>query len=342
MKVPLISRLTVEKDRRQFEYEIKQGGHIKQFFAKYRMHSNALLKINLFFMVFALPLLLVLMLLPGYIERDILSAYNFTGNLGIGFPGNIDSIAAAQQELYLGYFKVVLAAACAVLIAGIGAAGLFYTTRNISWGVKLRPFRDFFKGIKLFFVPFFITFLVLSALVIGEGYVILWHLALKAAGNATVWSYLAFFACIILSLFLLMVVINLLPMFSAYKLKYMDNVKNSVILALSLAPVGVFLALGSAFPAMLVMLSSSTGFFIYFIFLMFGGSFYGLMWTSYSHYASDMTINALYKANFSKAEYKNIKKKDTDSKSGASKNSKDINYTSSYKSKAKEKKKHNG
>jgi uncharacterized membrane protein YesL len=294
MKVTLLKKLTVAKDRREFEPPKPNVGRIRLFFAQYKMNTSSFFMVNILFLIFVIPLIFVFVYIKPKLQAGVLDSYNFIGNLGIGYPGNIDSIIQAKLELYNIYYQLILYAAASFVFIGIGAAGLFYCSRNYAWFVKVKPFKDFFKDIKKYILPYLIVFIFYGLILLGSGTVVIWHLRLNAQGIATFWSWLCVILVSFIDLLIIMISIHLLPMFTAYKFKFFDNIKNSLILTISLFPVALIIAVLILIPVLLSFTTPYVKILFIILFLFFGFSFYSFMWTSYAHYSYEMTIKTLY------------------------------------------------
>lgn len=313
MKVTLLDKLTLEKDRRDFDHSLVPASRIKYFKFLNKKYSSEMMKTNLWFLLFMIPVFFGVFFAPALFKGMAMEgkSMNFMANIGIGYPGVSDSLVALKTAILTNYFWVVLILAGSILFLGLGAAGVFYNCRNLDWGVPIKPTKSFFKGIKLFGLKFLLVFFFIALIFAGDGILFLWHRINMVNSTNLVWSWIAIIAASGISLYLMVVLIHLLPMIMAYKFKAKDMLKNSFILSISFFPVAVFIAIFTIIPFVLATLNSFLAFLVYMLIIMFGGSFLGLMWTCYGHYAFDCSINPMYDAQFEPKGKKKKKGKQT-------------------------------
>lgn len=282
-RVDLLMRLSVEKDQRT------NGGEVNRHSVRHAMSvfSDNLRRMFLtnimYVLVFALPFLFCAFIWPMLAKTRVFAGgdYNFIGQVGIGYPGVVNTMKEGYKVLFSHYFHVyipVLAASVIPLIAGL--SGLFHCLRGYMWGENVRPIRSFFRGVKKLWLPFLIAGILFALFLTGVLYGSVWHVSLMKQGAANGGSWTLFIFLLLISWIAVAALVFLFPMFACYRFSFKDALKNSLILTL-VTPVSALFT--SAFTIGIFCLSlANTAFSFIILILLFvvGFAFLGGIWTS--------------------------------------------------------------
>lgn len=287
-KVDLLIKLAVQKDQRTNNGEVSQRS-VKHTFGILSDNFKKVFFTNLVFtLIFALPLLFFAFVWPMLSKNYFFTSgdYNFIGQVGIGYPGIVNTMSEGYAVLFKHYFTMYLPILCACIVPFfLGLSGMFHCCRGYMWGENVRPVKSFFRGIKKLWLPFLVTGVVVAIFICGVMYGTVWHVSLMKAGLATAGSWVLFIALIVLTVLFVAVLIFLLPMFACYRFNIGDAIKNSAILAIVSWPKAIFT---SAFTVGLFALSlAGTVWSILVCILMFfiGFVFLSGLWTAYAQKA---------------------------------------------------------
>lgn len=303
-------------------------GRFKYFFSLFKKNNNYLMIANLFFLIFCLPLLIVLVLPTifggmeniHYLLNDLEAPY-FMTNIGIGL-----SSGEAVMEGRLGILRVnqlyYLAIACVIPFISFGAAGMFHITMKLVWqdsfitkkdtyGNKIpRIVKEFFLGVKKYSLSMLIIFTVFALLFASVSSAIVYFIQNSWQNTAGGGEWMLLIVAILVALISIMLLIFMLPMTPMYNLSLMKKLKNSIILIISMFIPAFFITVITVLPFLLVSIS---GGFIKIIItaalLVFGGGFYSLMWTNFVQYYADKIITPVYEAQRNKGHKKKKKNK---------------------------------
>lgn len=305
-KASLLLKLSVDKDLRTVERVEKKGGKISQFFATVKLKLNEMFKVNILFILFALPLIALFTILTPYLLDKALSAFQFTSSMGIGYSTFTDSVTSGIKAIYDVYTLIVLYSIPAVMIASIGAAGMFYCARGYMWDEPVVIHKAFFRGIKKLWKKFLITFTIIALVGAGLALGILNNMKMIELGTADFLSYLIMILSIICAVIMLMISIFLLPMFACYKFNLLQSVKNSIILNMLVLPVSIIMVVITVIPFLLISIELIGTVFSMAIILI-GFIFIAMMWTAFSQNIFYTMINGMYEARL-ESERKKIEK----------------------------------
>ena len=234
-RVDLLMNLTVDRDRRTNTGEVEQHS-VKHAFSVFSENLRKMLGMNLVYaFIFALPFLFCVFIWPMLAKNYFFGNghYNFIGQVGIGYPGTVNTMAEGYKVLFEHYFRLYIPVLSASVVPMVfGLSGVFHCMRGYMWGENVRPLKSFFRGIKRLWKPFLATALVFGALMCGVLYGGYWHISLLKAGAATAGSWVLFIFLILLTWFAVAVLFYLLPIFACYRFKMKDALKNSVLFVL--------------------------------------------------------------------------------------------------------------
>ena len=282
-RVDLLLKLTVDRDRRTNTGEVEQHS-VKHAFSVFSDNLGKMFLMNLVYtVIFALPFIFCVFVWPMLAKSYFFANgnYNFIGQVGIGYPGFVNTMEEGYKLLFAHYFKMYIPILSAsIVLMMFGLSGVFHCMRGYMWGENVRPIVSFFRGIKRLWKPFLITALVFGAFMCGVLYGAFWHISLLKAGTATAGSWILFIFLIVLTWVAVAILYYLLPMHACYRFELKDALKNSSLLALILWPSALFTA---AFTIGLFLLSRAGTIFNFLIgILLFtlGFAFLAGLWTS--------------------------------------------------------------
>lgn len=311
-KARLLLKLTVDKDLRTVERKELKGGKITQFFDVIKIQFNEMLKVEILFLLFAFPAIILIGYYMPILIAKALQGLQFASNMGIGYTEAINSPSEGIIAIYSVYKMIMLYLAPAITLCGIGAAGMFYCARGYMWGEPVVIRKAFFRGIKKLWKYFLPVFAAIGVIVSAAGYSIINNLERVELGTANALSHGLMIISIIALAITLMISIFLLPMFACYKFKFKDYLKNSVILNLLVLPVVIMMAGLTVVPFLLIS-NETIKIVLLTVLIGIGFMFIAMMWTAFAQNIFYTMINGMYEARLEserkKAE-KSVKKID--------------------------------
>ena len=282
-RVDLLMKLSLEKDQRTNSGEVNQHSvrHATNVFSD-NLRRMFLTNI-VFVLVFALPFLFLAFIAPALLKDWVFRSgnYNFMGQVGIGYPGVVNTMSEGYKVLFKHYFTLYIPVLSAsIVLLFVGLAGLFHCLRGYMWGENVRPVKSFFRGVKKLWKPFLITGVLFAIFFCGVLYGATYHISLLKQGAANGGTWVLFIGVILLTWLAVAVLSYLLPMFACYRYKYGDALKNSLILALvnwlpvlftSAFTIGVFC---------LTLANTAFNYIVLILLFIIGFAFLGGIWTS--------------------------------------------------------------
>ena len=282
-RVDLLMKLSLEKDQRTNSGEVNQHS-VRHAMSVFSDNLRKMFLTNIMYvLVFALPFLFLAFIAPALIKDWVFKTgdYNFMGQVGIGYPGEVNTMSEGYKVLFGHYFRIYIPLLSASVIPlFVGLSGLFHCLRGYMWGENVRPVVSFFRGVKKLWKPFLITGVVFAAFICGVLYGATYHISLVKQGAANGGTVVLFIGMIVLTWLFVGVLTYLFPMFACYRYKFFDAVKNSVILALVNWLPCLFT---SAFTIGIFCLSFANTAFNYIVLILLfiiGFAFLGGIWTS--------------------------------------------------------------
>lgn len=267
---------------------------MKKIFACFKGNYTQMISLNMMLMIFALPLIVFFFILLPNKESAAVANFTMTGGLGIGF-GVTDQTMEAFKAVYdLRKMFILCFLTPSMMVLGIGASGIYHCCRNLMWGSKVKTFKHFFRGIRLHWWKFLLTFTFLGLVATSASYSLVElqsQIALTGSASAGVWVWLIL-SCI-LALLTAMFYMIFQPNMISYKIKYRDMIKNSLILSIILFVTTLVVVVILAAPFLLVMVSFMR-IIIYLIMLVVGGVFLVLCNVAFGQYASENFVDMLY------------------------------------------------
>lgn len=274
-------------------------------------------------MLFAAPLVIIAFWLMPTLEQKWINEimmFNFVGDLGLGFTGGTNDTNLAIRGIYL--FRLMfysLVIPCFSLI-GVGMSGLFYSSRNVAWGGKIK-FRHFFRGVKKYWLPYTIAFTIIGIVAYAVLASIFGYLYLVAAGLTSWYMWFVMIIACLIALAIIYFMLQYLPMVTMYDFSNKDKIKNSVLLSVALLIQATFLTiLLVAIPLALVW-TSITQMLLLVTFALFGFAAYTTAIQCFGVHVADNYTSVLYQ-NKLYAEEKERRRAATESKRNSNKNKK--------------------
>lgn len=272
-----------------------ETGFFRHWWQTFKANYGALVLQNIMCLLLAAPFIaLVFFVMPKLEQRWILqSGFNFAGDLGFGFTGGTNDTMLATRGIYL--FRVMfysLIIPCFSLM-GVGMAGLFYSSRNVAWGAKVKV-RHFFRGIKKYWWQYTLAFTIIGVAVYGVLASIFGYLYMSIAGLTTwyMW-FVMIFACLF-ALAVVYFMLMYLPMVTMYNFSNKDKIKNSILLAVVLVlPATMISILWIGLPVALIW-TTITQMILLVTFALFGFAAYATSIQCFGVYAADNYTEVLY------------------------------------------------
>ncbi len=276
-------KLSLEKDQRTNNGEVSQHS-VRHATSVFSDNLRRMFLTNVVYvLVFALPFLFLAFIAPALIKDWVFRSggYNFMGQVGIGYPGVVNTMAEGYKVLFGHYFRIYIPLLSAsIIIMFTGFSGLFHCLRGYMWGENVRPVVSFFRGVKRLWIPFLITGIVFSAFFCGVMYAMTYHISLVKQGTANAGTTILFIAMILLTVLFVGVLTYLLPMFACYRYKFFDAVKNSVILMLVNWIPCLFTSVFTCGIFCLSFVNVAFNYIILILLFVIGFAFLGGIWTS--------------------------------------------------------------
>lgn len=298
----ILSHLTLDKDL-SINRDLSNKKMFAYWWQTFKANYSALVWQNLFCILLAIPFIaLVFFIMPNLEQRWILqNGFNFVGDLGLGFGGATTDEITAIRGVYL--FRIMFYSLIipSFSLIGVGMSGLFYSSRNVAWGAKIK-LRHYFRGIKKYWWQYTLAFTGLGVAVYGVLASIYGYLYLQICGLATWYMWIVMIlACLILLLAVIFLVMYL-PMVTMYSFKNKDKIKNSILLGIVLILPAFFLSvLFIGLPIALIW-ASFTKIILLVSFVVFGFAGYSTAIQCFGVYVADNYTTVLYQNMLTTAE----------------------------------------
>ena len=264
----------------------------QQFWDILKNQLGNLTKLNILSMLLALPFLALVFVFIPVIKQGVGMSFDFTGNLGIGYPGSVSDMVAAEVAVLQSTVPLLLLLIPCITLLAIPFAGLTYTIRNMVWGESVSVRVDYWKGIKTGWKQFLLTFFVLSILVTSFVYAFMLFNIQVAMNMADAFGYIALIIAILGILIVAGVFVFMLPAMTMYNLRWHKHIKNGSLLFVATFPQTMGILLLTVAPFVLGMLLGSIfEMLIYMLVILLGASVIVLLWTVYAQYVLDKSVN---------------------------------------------------
>lgn len=271
-------------------------GSIKKVIEIFSAEMNGLMRVNAWFLLFAVPLFVVVYWYSSYVSSAAILGFNFMGNIGMGYPGGSDDAVKGLIAVYHAYQNVLYLVLPAMMIASIGFCGSFNCYKSYMWGEKVEKVtKFFFRGVKKNWWKYLIVITFDALIVLALGSMLLWFLELRALSAATAGHWVLLIFVFIAGLLILYVNMQLLPMMSELDVSFGKLIKNAIIFSIKMALFGLPLFIICLLPIGLFFVKSNfIGVMLGVVVLMFGFILYGLSFTAFSQVALDNVLTPLY------------------------------------------------
>lgn len=270
------------------------GSMFRHWWRTFKFNYGSLVLQNLICLLFAAPFIALLFVMPNLEQKWIAdNAFNFVGDLGFGFIGGTNDTILAVKGIYL--FRLMfysLIIPCFTLI-GVAMSGLFYSSRNVAWGAKIK-FRHFFRGIKKYWLPYTIAFTIIGVVAYGVIASIFGYLYLVAAGLTSWYMWFVMILACLIALVVIYFMLQYLPMVTMYDFSNKDKIKNSTLLAVALVLAETFLAILFIGLPIAFIWSSLTKMLLLATFGLFGFAAYATAIQCFGVYVADNYTQVLY------------------------------------------------
>lgn len=296
----------------------------QQYWDILKSQFSNLFKVNLLTILLAIPFLFVAFIFMPIIKEYVGMQFDFSGNIGIGYPGSISNAVVAEAAVVQTTLPMYLLLIPTIALLGIPVSGLMYCMRNLVWGENITVRIDFWKGIKLGWKQYLIVFSLMGVLISGFLASISLYNLQALVQNVDFLGVAALVLSIIGIALVASTTIYILPMMAMYKMTFSKLIKNSVILSVAMFPYTFLMLLLTASPFLLAMLlGEMIGMFIYTGIIFVGVAMITLMWTVYVQFVLDSTVNARTKNAAYKRGIYVVKEEKEEEENGAEDESKD-------------------
>lgn len=304
-------------------------GRFKYFTAIYKHNSSFIMTANLLFMLFAFPIIIILLYLLtflgmeqfSYIIKGTKDIPYFMSGIGVGLS-EVSSALEGQANMLFGYRVMFLALAACIPLTFAGCAGIFHLAGKMVWNEPMLSKKDtygnnvpliakeFFVGVKKYSKFTLIITSIVAAMVAGFSSIIISFAEHNLLGTAGFWHYTGLIMAILVSIITLMTLVQLLPMLAMYReLNFLQNLKNAFLLGISMPVPTLFMVALLVAPMFLLFSKGMIVTLVLLALVMFGAGFYSLSWCVYTDYNSEKIVQPIYQALNKKSRRKEKKKK---------------------------------
>lgn len=288
----LASEIVLERDLAP-KSENAHGARSARMRAVLGGNTAKMFTLNILTVLFALPMICVLIIWLPIEESNAVAAMNFSANLGIGY-GAVDQTLEGIAAIYnLRQLFILCTLTPGFMIMSIGISGAMHVLRNYMWGVEVKLLRHFGRGIAMHWYKFLPVFTVGGLLSTSAGYSLIEVLkrnALYGSAGAGyyVWLVFSFIFCFFFAMFLFIY----MPMCVAYRFKAGQLLKNTCLIGLIVFVTTLLLVILLGGIPLIAIANDIVMYLIYGFFLLFGFSLYLLIITAYGQYACENLIEA--------------------------------------------------
>lgn len=288
----LLSKITLQRDLAP-KSDDAHGARSARMREVLSGNTAKMFTLNILTVLFALPLICVLIIWLPIEEGRAVEGMNFSANLGIGY-GAVDETIEGIRAIYnLRQLFILCSLTPGFMLMSIGVAGAMHVLRNYMWGVEVKLLRHFGRGIAMHWYKFLPVFTVGGLLSTSAGYSLIEVLKREAVyGSAGagyyVWTVFSFLALFFFAMFLFIY----LPMAVAYRFKAKDLLKNTFVMGLIVFVTTLILVIILGGIPLIAIASDIVMYLIYGFFLLFGFTLYLLIITAYGQYACENLIEA--------------------------------------------------
>ena len=282
--------VTIPEERPGAGPEGLPGTRWQSFKAVLGQRFGALVKINIWMLLFAIPAILVFFLNAAE-NAATLAAMPFSSNAGVGYPFFDDIVERGNYAVFLNGVKFACLLVPALIIAGIGLAGGLHTVGLLFGAENVKVTRNFLKGIKRNGWQFCLGAAFLGIFI---GLAVLFNAFRPVSGLSPFWS--VFLQILVLApvFIALIFIMYLFTQTESYKLRFGPLLKNSLAFAAGkFLPNILFIVLSILPMSFLLFLSGNAfmSFLILFILGLFAFSYLALIWTIHTKHVYERAFN---------------------------------------------------
>ncbi len=273
------ARSTLPTNRWSLFFDIFKGRFIK------------IIAVNLLILLFFIPLFVVLFLRSAALS-SMGQSVPFSQVFTIGYQ-SLYSLAGYPESITLSMnISTLIFVPVASIIAGIGVAGGSYVMRNMVWTEGVFIANDFWHGIKTNFkhvvlISFLYSLLLYLAILCVTLFNELRVMGEMANGLSIFLQVFVIFFMAVMTI----VALHAISMTVNYNLPFKHVVKNAILLTIALPIHNVFFLIVSALPIIVIYLGGFLSSLGYGLMMLFGFSYFMLVWTDYCQWAYDKFIN---------------------------------------------------
>ncbi len=282
------------------------------FWDIFKSRFGKLFIINLLVILFCLPFIALLVFRHMLVLSYGLS-YPFSQSVGVGYGALPSMVGMSELIISMVNMSTFLFAPLVFCIAGIGIAGATYVIRNMVWTEGIFVANDFWAGIKRNFKQIAVIMLVYSIVFYLSTLSISMCDRTLATQTGPSWMYTItkVITYIVLISFSVMT-LHMIVMSTTYTLKYRQLLKNSFLFAFALLPNNALFIALALIPFFLMMIGDFFLIVGIIMVIVFGFSFFLLIWVNYCQWAYDKFINDRVKgAKKNRGIYQKIKESDS-------------------------------
>lgn len=248
-----------------------------------RGELSLLFRSTLYFLIFAIPFIVIFAWFAGYFETNIVNVggnNNFMGDIGIGFPGGGDVLATSVASLYRNVRMPVVAMYAACLLFGsLGFSGLFYCAKRSYYQDYYKNWaKTYWMGFAKYWWKFLLAGLMMVVIALGMVESLMYLLEQQALGTAGAGAYCAVVFSFIIGAPLLLIPVVMMGLFTSYELTFAQCFKNAIVLIANNLLSIPAVALVSALPLGLCAVNNLLGIIIYVAMALVGTTFMALCW----------------------------------------------------------------
>lgn len=335
LKIKLLRAMALAPEARTEEKKgAYPGGRFKRFTDIFKANNQDLMMVNVFTILFALPMLAVVLFVTlfgaekfAYVLKGITETPYLMSGLGFGLSSGVN-IAEIKVLTLMSYRIMILGIAIFMPVLGVGVAGAMHVIQKFIWGERLltkkdkktgvdvnRTITEFFRGVKLYWKQMVVLFSVYAVFIAGGAELILEFIAGLWSGSASVGHW---FAVIFGAIFILLssiVFLNMLPQVVSYgkNLTFIEMVRNALIYTVAFFVPSFFIAIFMFAPIALFAVGGFVTIIVVILFMSVGASYMCLVAANYGDYNSENVLQVLYeqKQTVESRKSRKDKKKDT-------------------------------
>ncbi len=264
--------------------------------------------INLLILLFCLPFIALIVFRSMSISAYG-TLYPFSQGFGVGYGAYPSMVGWPESIVHMVNISTLIFTPIAFFIAAVGISGGAYVIRNMVWTEGIFVANDFWRGIKQNFKQILIILLFYSVVFYFSFLAISMCEKNVAQGISPVWLFkVAKVLIYILLITFSVMTLHMITMCVTYELKIKHLIKNSFLFTFALLPSNVvFLFLG-LIPFLLLLFNGFLMIIGVLIIIIFGFSYFLLVWTNYCQWSYDKFLNDRVKgAQKNKGIYEKVK-----------------------------------